>query len=181
MQLHVEDIKGRSCDLNVEQSADHYPILAQLRRDEGYVFSTPVHVDVHVSLVGGVIELDGQLRVDVEIPCDRCLIVTTYRLEGSFHHSFVEELPNITGEDGEELELTAEEMGLELFDGKTIDLDDEIQQQVVLLLPSHPLCDDSCKGLCAECGANLNEEPCQCAEKKVSMHFAALKDFKVEK
>jgi len=181
MQLRAEDIKDHHSGLHIEQSVDQYPILAQLVKDGGYVFRTPVQVDVHVSVVGGVIELDGYIQVEVEIPCGRCLTPSVYSLSGDFHQSFVEELPNITGEDGEELELTAEEMGLELFDGEAIDLDDEVQQQVVLLLPAHPLCDEACKGLCVECGANLNEEPCECAEKKVSMHFAALKDFKVEK
>ena len=181
MQLRVEDIKDHRSGLHIEQPVEQYPILAQLVKEEGYVFRTPVQVDVQVSIIGGVVELSGQIQVEVEIPCSRCLTASIYALTGEFHQSFVEELPNVSGEDGEELELTAEEMGLELLDGDVIDLDDEVQQQVVLLLPTHPLCDESCKGLCAECGANLNEEPCQCADKKVSMHFAALKDFKVEK
>lgn len=181
MQLRVEDIKDHRSGLHIEQPVEQYPILAQLVKDEGYVFHTPVQLEVQITMLGGVLELDGEVQVQVEIPCSRCLAPSVYELKGQFHQAFVEELPNVTGEDGEELELSAEEMGLEMFDGESIDLDDEVQQQVLLLLPAHPLCDDACKGLCAECGANLNEEPCRCADKKVSMHFAALKDFKVEK
>ena len=68
MQLRVEDIKEHRSGLHIEQPVEQYPILAQLVKDEGYVFTTPVQIDVHVSIVGGVIELDGHVRVDVEIP-----------------------------------------------------------------------------------------------------------------
>ncbi|PLX97601.1 MAG: hypothetical protein C0620_00405 [Desulfuromonas sp.] len=181
MQLQVADIKEYGTELQIEQAVDQYPILAQLAEDEGYVFLTPVQVTVSASVVGGVVELQGTLRLDVEIPCGRCLVASRYALEGQFHQSYVDELPNITGEDGEELELSAEEMGLEVFDGDAIDLTEEVQQQVLLLLPTHPLCSEECKGLCIECGADLNRESCRCQNQKVSMHFAALKDFKVEK
>jgi uncharacterized protein len=72
-------------------------------------------------------------------------------------------------------------MGLELFDGEIIDLQDEIQQQIVLALPPRPLCSEKCKGLCSVCGANLNIETCRCTDNNISMHFAPLRDFKVEK
>ena len=181
MELRVAEIKERGAELQIEESAESFPILAQLAKEEGYVFLGPVCVSLSADVVGGIVELSGQLSVEVEIPCGRCLAPSLYTLETSFSHSYVDALPQVSGEDGEELELSAEEMGLELIDGETIDLTEEIQQQVVLLVPAHPLCSEGCKGLCFECGVDLNHEKCQCADKKVGMHFAGLKDLKVEK
>jgi uncharacterized protein len=79
------------------------------------------------------------------------------------------------------LELSAFDMGLEQFSDDIIDLTDEIQQQVIVLLPEHPLCDDSCLGMCQLCGGDLNKTQCKCAESVVSLNFSALKDFKVDK
>lgn len=181
MELSVTEIKEQGANLQVEESAMDFPVLAQLAKDEGYVFPESLTVALSAYVVGGIVELSGQLTVKVEIPCGRCLAPTLHTLKSDFAQSYVNELPQVSGEDGEEIELSAEEMGLELIDGDVIDLTDEIQQQVVLLLPTHPLCSQQCKGLCIECGVDLNKEKCQCADKKVSMHFAGLKDLKVEK
>ncbi len=43
-----------------------------------------------------------------------------------------------------------------------IDLGDDIRQEVVLGFPDRVVCDQGCKGLCVGCGANLNDEKCQC-------------------
>ncbi len=66
----------------------------------------------------------------------------------------------------------------ELFAKKT-DLDDEliyplendfielepmVRDACLLELPQLALCMTTCKGLCSECGANLNEGPCGCIE-----------------
>lgn len=49
------------------------------------------------------------------------------------------------------------------FEGDLIDLGPMIRDAVVLDLPLAPLCKDSCEGLCAQCGADLNEAHCDCA------------------
>ncbi len=46
-----------------------------------------------------------------------------------------------------------------------VDLTAELREAILLLLPSHPLCRDSCRGLCAGCGADLNRGPCKCPPK----------------
>ncbi len=44
----------------------------------------------------------------------------------------------------------------------TIDLGEEIRQEVILRYPLRILCAQDCKGLCPKCGANLNKEVCKC-------------------
>ena len=46
-----------------------------------------------------------------------------------------------------------------------IDLDEDIRQEVFLNLPSRMICREDCKGLCPQCGVNLNQEECKCTNK----------------
>jgi uncharacterized protein len=45
-----------------------------------------------------------------------------------------------------------------------IDLTDDIREEVILDLPIKLLCQENCKGLCPNCGANRNKEKCQCKQ-----------------
>lgn len=43
-----------------------------------------------------------------------------------------------------------------------VDLTDELRECIILCLPSNPVCDEDCKGLCPRCGKNLNNGACSC-------------------
>ena len=43
-----------------------------------------------------------------------------------------------------------------------VDLTDEMREAIVLALPTYPVCDEECKGLCPYCGINRNLESCSC-------------------
>ena len=49
-----------------------------------------------------------------------------------------------------------------LLDGTELDLDQVVTEAFVLAMDTKNLCSDDCKGLCAKCGANLNDGPCGC-------------------
>jgi uncharacterized protein len=181
MQVSVEEIGAQGLELDYTYSLEDLPILAQLQEDGTAKWVTPVACHVRVHKVAQIIEVSGSTEVTVRMQCSRCLGEQPFELNVDFHQSFVEQLPQVTDDEEGEIELSAEEMGLELFDGESIDLRDEIQQQIVLALPIRPLCAEECKGLCSVCGANLNTSECSCHGGNISMHFAALRDFKVEK
>ena len=44
-----------------------------------------------------------------------------------------------------------------------VDLTPEIRESIILAFPSYPVCSSECRGLCPQCGANLNEASCSCA------------------
>ena len=81
----------------------------------------------------------------------------------------------------EEIEISAQDMGLIYFQGEEVNLRDGIQEQVVMAFPIRPLCRENCRGLCAACGADLNQVDCGCDLTPVSNKFAALKDLKLDK
>lgn len=59
----------------------------------------------------------------------------------------------------------------------TLDLVGPVREQIVLNMPMRPLCIQDCKGFCAECGANLNEEECQCHQERIDPRLAMLQAF----
>jgi uncharacterized protein len=54
-----------------------------------------------------------------------------------------------------------------------------IAEQVILALPTQPLCAESCRGLCASCGANLNRESCCCVAPTGDPRMAVFRTLKV--
>ena len=82
-------------------------------------------------------------------------------------------------------ELLSERLGVSddelLAKVQEIDLRDGIQEQVVMALPSKPLCDEKCKGLCPMCGADRNQRDCGCKRESITSQFAVLKTLKLKK
>lgn len=46
-----------------------------------------------------------------------------------------------------------------------IDLTQIVEDKIVTTLPLNFLCKEDCKGICPDCGVNLNEEKCKCKNK----------------
>jgi len=58
-----------------------------------------------------------------------------------------------------------------------LDLTPLLREQAWVALPMKPLCRPDCKGLCPQCGANLNLESCTCESVKIDPRLALLKDL----
>ncbi|MDD4351590.1 MAG: DUF177 domain-containing protein [Candidatus Gracilibacteria bacterium] len=61
----------------------------------------------------------------------------------------------------------------------TIDIAEFLREEILLAKPENVYCKKSCKGLCPECGQNLNLGTCECAEssKNAENPFQNLKDM----
>ena len=61
------------------------------------------------------------------------------------------------------------------YTGHVLELDDAVRTAILLELPSRILCKEDCRGLCAQCGANLNVNACSCQKDLTSRNpFSAL-------
>ena len=78
----------------------------------------------------------------------------------------------------QEMELDSEELDEDYFQGDELDLNVLLREQILLALPLKPLCREECRGLCRQCGANLNRESCSCAAPGFNSSFAALEKLK---
>jgi len=63
--------------------------------------------------------------------------------------------------------------------GDLIDLADFTTEQIQLQLPFQPLCKEDCKGLCVNCGTDLNVGRCACSKLSASSPFASLAKLKI--
>jgi uncharacterized protein len=55
-----------------------------------------------------------------------------------------------------------EDQAMVRFNGEVIDLAPQIREAIMMQVPDFPLCRPDCKGLCLQCGVNLNHQPCTC-------------------
>ena len=76
-------------------------------------------------------------------------------------------------------ELSPDDLDLDYYTGEIVDLESILREQIILMLPLKPLCDESCKGLCPHCGADLNLETCTCPADAVDSPFARLAKLKI--
>jgi len=97
-------------------------------------------------VVEGVL-VTGSATVEVRGECVRCLGEIADGLEVDIQELYV--YPGVESDDDLACRL----------EGDLIDLEPLFRDEVVLDLPFQPLCRDDCSGLCAECGANLNDNP----------------------
>jgi len=182
LRVRIEDIKEEGLDLASEEAVESLPGLVEAAAEEDCVFVAPLRTQLRVIRVGDMVEIEGSVESRLRFSCGRCLGEFEEPLLSRFALTYARELPEVVDEaEGGEVELSAEEMGLSLFHGDEIDLAEAIAEQVVMALPMRPLCQENCRGLCPECGANLNEIDCGCVRPTFNAKFAALKDLKLEK
>jgi uncharacterized protein len=117
--------------------------------------------------------VSGQLHTEVELTCSRCLesfsTAVDFTLEEEFHPTIdIHTGAKLPSEDGED-EATL------IDDQHIIDLLEVMRQDILLALPSRPLCKPDCAGLCSQCGRNLNEGPCTCEQPLDDPRWEALR------
>ncbi len=180
MRIRVDDIHEEGIALDSSEAAEDFPLLAEMIEAGEVAFAAAVRTRIRVVRVRGMVEAEGEVRTTMRFACSACLQEFEAPVASSFALTFVRELPQVSDESGEEVQLSAEEMGMIPFHGEEIDLHDAVAEQIVMTLPIRPLCRELCKGLCPQCGADRNEGECGCVRPVMNNKFAALKDFRVD-
>jgi uncharacterized protein len=124
-------------------------------------FKFPSSLNVHLAYYrsGGEIFFHGSFRGEFNASCSRCLTNYSFNLGKEFDFVLSPD-PNRCERKSEA--LRSDELGLSYYSTEEIDLAPLIKEQVLLALPTRPLCADECQGLCSGCGVNLNNEKCIC-------------------
>jgi uncharacterized protein len=117
----------------------------------------------------------GHLTGEIELECSRCLEPFTLPVVADFDLRYVPRTENV-GEG--EREIEEDDLATAFYDEDQIDLGHLIMEQFQLALPMKALCKDDCKGLCPNCGTNLNTGSCGCNAKWEDPRLAALKNLK---
>jgi uncharacterized protein len=182
MRIKTEELKETRIALEFDTPADRFPALREMVSRRECDFTAPIRTRIRAARVGDMVEIEGDLRTTVRLNCGRCLVEFISPLEATFSLTYARQAPAEGGrsEPGPH-EMAAEEADLVFFHGEEIDLADGIQEQVILSLPLRPLCSEGCRGLCARCGADLNQVACGCLAATAGSPFAVLGRLKPEK
>jgi uncharacterized protein len=174
MRIEVEKLDERGREI------EHvYPLSEFSLEDEDARLASDVRVTAHAVRRRGEVTLSGSIDTAVELRCDRCLAPVAQPVKIDFKADLA-----TRGEGSESHEATGlqdADMDFSLFEGEAINLDEIVREQILLALPARHLCSDECKGLCPACGANRNEQSCDCATEEIDPRWSALAELKDRK
>lgn len=88
-----------------------------------------------------VLTFRGHLSSQTQQICGRCLAKITSGIDKDFEFYY------------------------EIKGKETLDITDDLRETLILDHPLSFVCSETCRGLCPQCGVNLNESTCQCRNK----------------
>ena len=133
---------------------------------ETYRFNAPVKVKGHISNNGKSLILKALCTGQMDTQCARCMKDITVPVEFEIDENLVRK--------GDEV---SEDDDVIVFEDTGIDIDDIAANSFLMNIEGKYLCQEDCKGLCPQCGADLNKGECGCQEKAVDPRWSALVDI----
>jgi uncharacterized protein len=121
------------------------------------------------------VRLTGKLATQMEIQCARCLEPVRRDVQREFELLY---RPLGADRGKQEEGVSEDESEIGYYEGEGVVLEDVLREQLLLAVPMRAVCREECKGLCPQCGRNLNTAACQCPPSKGDARWAALKELK---
>lgn len=119
---------------------DEPSAMLDLAGDRAIRIERPIHYRFFVQPVSGKLVVKGELSLPVDLECGRCAdFFSTILGVSSFLRAY-----DISGA------------------VETVDVTPDIREDILLQLPTFPVCKADCRGLCPQCGCNLNHGRCSC-------------------
>ena len=148
-----------------------------LLKFEGQEFGFPegFHAEVSVQWLESEALLLAGISVSavIEAECARCLKAVSLEISGELMYLYCSQDPQ-TIEDDEYMPVEIEHFG------RVLDVMPQIEESIYTLIPTKILCREDCKGLCPNCGADLNEGECSCKNENIDPRLEALRNFTTE-
>lgn len=161
MEIRISSLKDGAYPFSFDLPASNIEL------DESFIGNVTVAGELRK--VSSQIVLQSRIEADYRKQCDRCLADVTGHVNVALDLYFREGHGAVPDEDDQVRHIDP--------DQDTIVLDDEVRQIILLSLPLKYLCQEECKGLCATCGADLNNGECSCVEAEVDPRWAKLADL----
>ncbi len=119
--------------------------------------ATPVELTIE-NIGERKLSVNGKVHLTVCIPCARCLEPTASGLDIQFEN---------------ELDVNDEDY----IEGYSLNVDQLVHDEALLVWPERVLCRKDCKGLCITCGQNLNHGSCSCRPTDLDPRMAKILDI----
>lgn len=177
MKISIDHIQEKPLGLHGEEPLENFPVLVRMQANNECVFTGPIRYDITAGREYDHLRVTGRVSTSLTLTCSRCLATYQSAVDSSFTIIFRRGTSDEAALE-EEAELSEQDLISAMFSGDEIDLTHEVEEQVAMEVPLKPLCSEDCKGLCHNCGADLNQAPCSCSRENFSIKFSALKDFK---
>ena len=144
------------------------PVGTSLVKD---FYEEDVHLDNDIKVVGPLdghvrmrrtnqgLLVDGWVELTLELSCNRCLKTFEQPMHVNFEEQFYPTVDVITGLP---LDPFDEDEIFPIDAHHEVDLTEAVRQNVLLALPMVTICQEDCKGLCPQCGQDLNLGSCEC-------------------
>lgn len=174
MRLLVEDIKSLPTEICFVEAVEGLNRI--LEEGGGTEFRLTLSPRVRIThwRSGDTLFFTGTVHGEAAGQCARCLEAYPLPLARQFSVALT---PHAAS--GREKELSHGELEFSFYTGDEIDVSALVQEQILLTLPSRPLCSEDCRGLCAQCGTNLNLQRCECRPLRPDSPFSALATLRV--
>jgi uncharacterized protein len=134
-----------------------------------------VKVKMNVIRFGDRVMVEGHAEMTATLSCSRCLNEYTHPIEADFREEY---FPASEMSAGRDHKLSADEMDVGYYSDDQIDVKDIAMEQMLLVVPIKQLCKPECKGLCPECGKDLNAGSCGCERADVDPRLSKLSELK---
>lgn len=177
MKLRVDDITAEAKELSFSEPEGEINRLLGLGPIREYHLEGPVNVELSYYRAGTELFFRGELKAATVATCARCAEEFSAPSGRSFRYVLA---PRSMAGDGKG-DLRAEDLEFSFYDGEEVNLSPLIREQMLLALPTRPLCREDCRGLCPHCGANLNERDCGCETKSPDPRLFVLRSLKLRR
>lgn len=176
MKIPVDEIPQSPKEIIISENIEELNEIYRRSNHPDFGFPPRLEVDLVYYRSGPDIFFDGSFHGPFTGRCSRCLEDYDFTLDRSF--AFVLTPDPAKSERGAE-ELRRDDLGLSYYSTDEINLAPLVAEQVMLALPTRPLCAEDCRGLCVGCGVNLNRESCNCASASGDPRMAIFRTLKV--
>lgn len=184
MRIRIADIppEGRTLQFDLKKDAINERVSLVRSAQSGdtlappeYLFTKDPLVDMSLMLEGSTVVVSGRAQAEYLTPCSRCAEETKHSLEIPLDLVLKPHSERSAARGAEE-----EDLHFGIYDGEEVDCSEIAEEFLVLGLPFTVLCDEECKGLCPQCGKNLNSGSCECKpEPKGDPRLSALRELKI--
>ncbi|MGL4344509.1 MAG: YceD family protein [Cellulosilyticaceae bacterium] len=125
-----------------------------------------VQVCGKVTRDGNLYRVTGTVDLTIRMLCDRCMHEFDHPIHADLYSEF-----------SSDEQYAGENEDVKPVIKSSIDLSDDILEAIVMEVPMKSLCNEDCKGICKNCGANLNLTACECNSADVDLRLEQLKDI----
>jgi len=176
MKISIDEIPQSPKEIVFSESVEGLNKIYSQSSVREFGFPASLEVELRYYRAAADLFFDGRLLGQLRGVCGRCAEEYMFNLDQPFEFVLIPD-PAKAGRKAEELHR--DDLALSYYSGDEVDLSPLIAEQVMLALPTRPLCDDNCRGLCGACGINLNRETCTCASPTGDPRMALFRTLKL--